>query len=276
MLTLGVLRGPHSASVAFARAVFAALCLLPCVAAAGSAQSAVAPPCGTPAKPSYARPGDEPNLLIVREGRSFDRWVPPTCTGWKTDGFQMLLALAGSFRFEGPGDTLLMRVGRVSSLRAIKYWSDKGGGWSPLIKDAAALRRADPSSRRPDFTLPELKSGQPLYFFQDDNRSSGPVVYRMQVLQSDSDRVVVAVENVSPIRAFFITWFPPRNLQSIYIFERRGSGIWTLYTLWRTGAGANALSAGHEKSYASRALAFYRYLAGIPTDLSPPVLEASR
>jgi hypothetical protein len=239
MLTPGVLRGPHSASVAFARAVFAALCLLPCVAAAGSAQSAVAPPCGTPAKPSYARPGDEPNLLIVREGRSFDRWVPPTCTGWKTDGFQMLLALAGSFRFEGPGDTLLMRVGRVSSFQAIKYWSDKGGGWSPLIKDAAALRRAD-------------------------------------VLESDSDRVVVAVENVSPIRAFFITWFPPRNLQSVYIFERRGSGIWTLYTLWRTGAGANALSAGHEKSYASRALAFYRYLAGIPTDLSPPVLEASR
>jgi hypothetical protein len=253
-----------------------ALCLLPWVIATSTAQSAVAPPCGTLAKPGYAPPGDDPNLLIVTKGRSVERWAPPTCTGWKADGFQMLLALAGSFRFEGTGDTLLMRFGRISSLRGIKYWSEKGGGWSPLIKDAAALRRADPGSRRPDFTLPELRTGHPLYFFQDDNRSSGPVVYRMQVLQSDSDRLVVTVENVSPIRAFFITWFPPRNLQSIYIFERREAGIWTLYTLWRTGAGVNAPSAGHEKSYASRALAFYRYLAGIPTDLSPPVLEASR
>ena len=272
MVEMSLLRSP----LTFARAVVAALCLLPCVGTASLAESTLALPCGVPAKPGYAEPGDEPNLLIVTEGRSGDRWAPPTCTGWRRHGYQMLLALAGSFRFPGTGDSLLTRFGRVSSLRAIKYWSEKDGGWRLLIDDAAALQTADPSSLRPDFTVSELKSGQPLYFFQDDNRSSGPVVYRMQVMQSDSERVVVAVENVSPIRAFLITWFPPRTLQSIYIFERREAGTWTLYALWRTGPEAQAVRSGHERTYASRALAFYRHVAGIPTDLSRPVLEASR
>ena len=273
-LTVSLLRSHRAAFVAFRRAVTAALCLLPLAPATSSAQTALAPPCGTSARPAYAKPGDEPHLLIVRQHPSMDRWVPPSCTGWDTDGFRMLLALAGSFRFEGTGEDLLTRFGNISSLRTIKYWSHKHHRWTLLIDDAAALRTSDPKSRRPDFMLAEMKSARQFYFLQDDDRSFGPVVYRMKVLQSGSQRLVVTVENVSPIRAFLITWLRPGDLQSIYFFDRERPGIWTLYTLWRTGTGAKALSS--EQAFASRAIAYYRHLAGIPTDLNPPVLQASR
>jgi hypothetical protein len=204
------------------------------------------------------------------------RWAPPSCTGWDTHGFRLLLALAGSFRFEGTGDDLLARFGKISSLRTIKYWSQKDRRWTLLNNDAAALQTPAPGSRRPDFTLSELKSTRSLYFLQDDNRSSGPVAYRMKVLQADSQRLVVAIENVSPIRAFLVTWLHPKDLQFIYFFERRQPGIWALYALWRMGAGARTLGSVHEGSYASRAIAYYRHLAGMATDAAPPVLRAIR
>jgi hypothetical protein len=274
-LTVSLLRMHRAASVAFRRAVTAALCLLPLVSAPSLAQTALAPPCGTSAKPAYSKPGDEPHLLIVRQHPSMARWAPPSCTGWGTDGFRMLLALAGSFRFEGTGEDLLARFGSISSLRTIKYWSQKHQRWTLLINDATALQTSDPESRRPDFMPAEMRSTRPFYFLQDDDRSFGPVVYRMEVLQRGVQRLVVTVENVSPIRAFLITWLRPGELQSIYFFDRERPGIWTLYTLWRTGTGAKALSSEHE-AFASRAIAYYRHLAGIPTDVSPPVLQASR
>jgi hypothetical protein len=38
----------------------------------------------------------------------------------------------------------------------------------------------------------------------------------------------------------------------------------------RTGKNASKLINGHEASSINRAVAFYRYLAGIPTNLEPP------
>jgi hypothetical protein len=40
--------------------------------------------------------------------------------------------------------------------------------------------------------------------------------------------------------------------------------------MMRTGRNANPLTAGHDASYVNRAVAFYRFLAGIPTDREPP------
>ena len=55
MVEMSLLRSP----LTFARAVVAALCLLPCVGTASLAESTLALPCGVPAKPGYAEPGDE-------------------------------------------------------------------------------------------------------------------------------------------------------------------------------------------------------------------------
>jgi len=38
----------------------------------------------------------------------------------------------------------------------------------------------------------------------------------------------------------------------------------------RTGKNANRLITGNESSAVNRAVAFYRYLVGIPTDQEPP------
>ena len=52
-------------------------------------------------------------------------------------------------------------------------------------------------------------------------------------------------------------------------------GVWGLYSLLRTGRGASSLSSGHQASYVSRAVAFYRQIAGIPTNQNPPVVRYS-
>ena len=49
-----------------------------------------------------------------------------------------------------------------------------------------------------------------------------------------------------------------------------GLNIWRYYSIARTGRNASRLATGHESSSINRAVAFYRSLAGIPTDQEPP------
>ena len=97
----------------------------------------------------------------------------------------------------------------------------------------------------------------------------------MKVRENGPTRLVIEVENVTPIRALLMTLFHPGDLQFVYFLERQAPDIWGLYSLSRTGKGANSLSGGHEASYVSRAVAFYRLIAGIPSDQNPPVLPPS-
>ena len=73
-----------------------------------------------------------------------------------------------------------------------------------------------------------------------------------------------------------LTLFHPGDLQFVYFLEARLPGLWTLYSLSRTGRGASSLSSGHEASYVSRAVAFYRHIVGIPTDQNPPIVYVNR
>jgi hypothetical protein len=59
-------------------------------------------------------------------------------------------------------------------------------------------------------------------------------------------------------------------MQSIYFLDRESDDVWRYYSIVRTGKNANGLIAGNEASSVNRAVAFYRYLAGIPTDQEPP------
>jgi hypothetical protein len=67
-----------------------------------------------------------------------------------------------------------------------------------------------------------------------------------------------------------ITLFPPGEAQSVYLLERESPDIWRYYSLARTGKKASSLTEGHDASLINRAVAYYRYLAGIPTDREPP------
>ena len=72
------------------------------------------------------------------------------------------------------------------------------------------------------------------------------------------------------MRYLLLTLFHPAEVQSIYFLDRESDGVWRYYALSRTGRNASRLAAGHEASSVNRAVAFYRYLAGIPTDQEPP------
>jgi len=60
-------------------------------------------------------------------------------------------------------------------------------------------------------------------------------------------------------------------ISSPFIFSiEKSSGsndVWRYYSLVRTGRSASKRITGHEASSVNRAVAFYRYLAGIPTNM---------
>jgi hypothetical protein len=164
---------------------------------------------------------------------------------------------------------LLTRVGMISALRSIQYWSTTDKKWGPLSNDASALTGPDSKSRRPDFSPSELVKGAELYYWEDDTRT-GPAVYRLRVSESAPERFVVFNDNVSPIRRFWFTLFQPGALQSVLVIEHIAPGIFGVSVLNRSGEGASVLTGGHETSYVNRATALYRQLAGIKTDQEPP------
>ncbi len=164
---------------------------------------------------------------------------------------------------------MLRHIGAISQLSGMRYWSTTHKQWQTLIVDAYALTGLQTSQRRQDFTPEEMKEGKVLYFVQVDNLS-GKAIYRMHFVEASADRLVFDVENVSTMRYLFITLFHPGEMQSIYFLDRESENVWRYYSIVRTGKNANRLTAGNESSAVNRAVAFYRYLVGIPTGQEPP------
>jgi hypothetical protein len=249
----------------------AGMMLLPFGASAADAAPDPRPPCGSAPWPSYSEVGARPNLQVWSDGELTTAWTPPACTGWTSRGFDVLVALAASFRHEGGIGYLLTRFGAISTLPGIRYWSVSDKAWGPLVTEASALSGPDPERRRADFTAAEMQSGRDLFVAQNDNRSFGEVVYRMRVLAADEQRLVLETENITPVRALLFPLYGPGDLQSVYFLERRSPIVWDYYSLTRAGAAANSIAKGHEASYVNRAVALYRHIAAIPTDQDPPL-----
>jgi hypothetical protein len=236
------------------------------------AQSALPqPPCGTTATPAYPGPSTAPNITIWHQADlENNHWQPPSCTGWPPSSrSKLVIALAGSFRLEGPIDLVLARIGVISALRNMQYWSTTDKKWRPLAFDASALTGPNKNSRRPDFSDVDLIKNADLYYWEDDSRS-GEIVYRLRVYEKTPERAVIATENITPVRKLFLTVFKPGSLQSTIFIQRVSPGIYGVYILSRTGECASIFAAGHDDSYVNRAAALFRYLAGIRTDREPP------
>ena len=229
------------------------------------------PPCGAAPEPHYpAAAGARSNAVALQVKADAPHWAPPACTGWSPageHGYHTLVGLAGRFRL-APGqgsDAILHRLGAISAMRQVRFWSDRAGDWRPFATEATALTGPDPAAPRPDFSAAEMQSGRPLYFLQRPNRLSGEVVYRMHVAQVGPDRVLVHTENVTPVRLFFVTLFQPGALQTVQVAERLSGTDWGFYLLSRsTEAGTNPLVEGHLSSYVNRADAVFRLVAGQP------------
>jgi hypothetical protein len=173
------------------------------------------------------------------------------------------------FRQSSGVEGLLRRIGAISKLSGVRYWSITHKRWQTLIVDAYALSGPAGGPRRKDFTPDEIMEDSFLYYQQEDNLS-GKAIYRMHIQTVSTDRLVFDTENVSTMRHFLLPIFRAGEMQSTYFFERASPDVWRYYSITRTGANASKLAGGHAASSINRAVAFYRYLAGIPTDQEPP------
>ena len=254
-------------------AVSCVLALAGMAAVAGTAALAAddAPrlPCGAAPLPAFAEPG-QPPAVQAWSGKAAREWVPPGCTGWTTSGSDVLVAVAGSFKHDGEIDELLARIGAISAKSQVRYWSTTEASWRPLVTEAFALSGPDLASKRADFSAAQFTKGQNLYFAQSDNRSSGKTVFRDRVLVSERERLLITSENLTPVTKMMVTLFDAGGLQAAYFLERRSAGVWTFYSLTRTRMASRMLPTGGEASYINRAVAYYRWVAAIPTDQEPP------
>ncbi len=237
--------------------------------ALGYSQSGPQPPCGKEPVPPY--PGLDDSAVVKSWSKSeFGRdWKPPACTGWAAVGFTTLVTTVARFRQTSEAEGLLRHIGAISELAGMRYWSTTHKQWQTLILDAYALTDSQPGQRREDFTSDEMKEGNVLYFEQVDNLS-GKAIYRMHIVEASTSRLVFDVENVGTVRYHFIPIFHPGELRSMYFLDRESDNVWRYYSIVRTGKNANGLIAGNESSAVNRAVAFYRYIVGIPTGQEPP------
>jgi hypothetical protein len=250
------------------RSLFVLSVILLCHARA-HAQSGPQPPCGKEPVPAY--PGlDEPAIVKSWSNSDFGRdWKPPACTGWAAVGFKTLVTTVARFRQTSGTEGLLRHIGEISELAGVRYWSTTHKQWQTLIVDAYALSGPQLGQRRKDFTPDEMKEGNVLYFEQVDNLS-GKAVYRMHIAEASAGRIVYDVENVSAMSYLFFTVFHPGEMQSIYFLDRESENVWRFYSIVRVGRNASRTIMGNESSAVNRAVAFYRYLVGIPTGQEPP------
>ena len=235
----------------------------------GNAQSGPQPPCRNEILLPY--PGLDESAIVKSWSKSdfgLD-WRPPACTGWAEVGFTTLVTTSARFRNASKSEGLLRHIGAISELAGMHYWSTSQKKWETLVVDAYALSDPQSGQRRGDFSPDEMKEGTILYYEQVDNRS-GKEVFRMHIAEVSSDRLVFDVENVSTIRYLFVPLFSPGEMQSIYFLDRESENIWRFYSLVRTGKNASRLVTGNESSAVNRAVAFYRYIVGIPTNQEPP------
>jgi len=230
------------------------------------------PPCGSGPAPAYADMDKQPMTRFWNGGDLGDDWTPPLCTGWTTKGFSTLVATAGHFRSPHGVDDIRRRIGAISEFEGMLYWSTTHQKWQPMIVDAYAMTGSEKGQLRKNFSPDEISEGSVFYYQQTDNLA-GKAMYRMSIIAASLDHVVFETENISTMRYLLVPLFRPGDLQSIYFLDRepsKSNDAWQYYSLVRTGRNASKLITGHKASSINRAVAFYRHLAGIPTDMEPP------
>lgn len=233
------------------------------------AQPGPQPPCGVEPIPPYP-PQDGPTAIKLWDRADLGSdWTPPACTGWKQPGFTTLVSIAARFRYIYGAESLLRHIGAISEMTGLRYWSTTHKQWRTFIVDAYAVTDSQSGRLRENFTPTELTVGKDYYFQQIDNLS-GKAVYRLSIIDASARRIVLTVENVSTMRYHFIPILHPGELQSVYFLDYESNNIWRFYSIMRTGRDANRLIAGNQSSSINRAVAFYRFIVGIPDTQEPP------
>jgi hypothetical protein len=227
------------------------------------------PPCGGTVSPPYPELDHPPIEKVWQRNELGPDWMPPDCTSWTQPGFSTLVVTTARFRYASGVDGLRRRIGMISQLKGMRYWSTTHQRWQPLILDAYAVSAPREEHRRGDFAVDEIEEGRRVSFEQEDSLS-GKGIYQMQIITVTRDRLVFATTNLTTMRYLMVPIFHPGDIESIYFLERESPTVWRYYNLARLGENASSLAAGHPASSINRAVAYFRYLAGIPGDQEPP------
>lgn len=239
--------------------------------AAAKAAVTVAVPCEGPPV-AYPAVGEPPAIQVLYYDELGPRWAPPRCAGWQPANVAFLIATAGRFHHTGGVEEVAKRLGKISDYNEILYWSHTRQAWRPLMPEAFALAGPDPEKKRGDFTAAEMLAGDPRYFWQS---ASGKFAYRVQVRESDANRLVIEMENITGLQVLFLPVFKPGDARMLYFIEREDGDVWRYYAMIAvSGPFAAVVRSGHE-SFVNRAGGIFRYFAGIPMTQDPPPIRGN-
>lgn len=140
-------------------------------------------------------------------------------------------------------DSLLDRIGAISTLTDTRYWSVTDKAWKSLFERATALTGPASDQPRRDFTAAELRDGHDHHFLEKDNRLGAAVIERLTVLTAADDRIVFETVNVTPVKFLLVTVYPPGTFHTIYFPSRRAATRWNFYSLQYAGSDRSLLTA---------------------------------
>ncbi len=229
-------------------------------ARAEGVQAAPVPPCAGPSHQAFASVGEPPLVSLWKADDLPAGWQPAACSGIERRDGAVYVAVAG--RFESPldGRHLLAKLGSVSQHTTITYWSASDGRWRPLLEAAHALEGPNAGRARADYTLAELKSGATLYLMYDDAEPVGPVVNAVEIERLDDAGFAITSHNVTAARLIGVPIADPGDIASHLWVERESDGVYRYFAL---ASSALSMPLLRDESHVNRALAVYRYIAGI-------------
>lgn len=190
------------------------------------------------------------------------------CPTANNGAFELVVALQARFQFSGSLEDMAARIGAISATTGLRYWSVTEGRWRILISNAFAVHRGSQTAKRGDFSTQEVLAGSPLFFVQDDTRSTGLNPYSLQGRALSPDVLLVETYNLKKIRLFIATVFEAGDLYSSHYLRRLSTEQWGYVGLYAVRTGAPE---SNERSFINRAVALYRHVAGFQSDADPPV-----
>jgi hypothetical protein len=219
-------------------------------------------PCASPTWPAPSALGSPPSVATWHSQQFPRDWQFPRCTGWDAGRFESFAAVSGTFN-DPDVDAIAGRIGAISSYRGMRYWSVTDRRFEVLITDAFAVDGPNPGARRADFTPAEMRAGRELFFVEQDNRSSSPILYRMKIVAHDAGRLIIDFVNVSRVSKLFLTIFDPGDLRTALFVSARGGDTWQCYALSASNPRAFSGLLANDKSLTNRLLAFYAHSARV-------------
>ncbi|MDB5864337.1 MAG: hypothetical protein JWO70_2143 [Betaproteobacteria bacterium] len=224
-------------------------------------------PCESAPVPAYA-PAGSPPAVSAQVPKNKTARIEAPCAADLGDAFDAVVVLSGTFHSKADAGQLLERLGAISKIQGLRYWSTTDSKWEELIRSSYALEKADKGyRRRSDFSGAEMATGNELFYAQTDNRSKRELVYRLQATAAGPDRIVVQTRNITGFNGFLAS-VAPGDLRTVQFLHRRANGTWDYYL---ASAVKKTVIGTSEASLVNRANALYRHVAGQNIEAEPPL-----